>query len=101
MIGAGGLLLLLLCALALPAYARPQVLVILADHLTLADVTRPDLPNFARLAREGQLALMSPGVAHGPDPVANVYATLGAGDSVSRRRHVAGAAGGHAARRRA
>ena len=30
----------------------------------------------------GGWPLMSPGVAHGPDPVANVYATLGAGDSV-------------------
>jgi len=80
-IGAGGLLLILLF-LALPLHARPQVLVILADHLTLADVTRPDLPNFARMRREGALALMSPGLASKSDPVANVYATLGAGDSV-------------------
>ena len=82
-IGAGGLLLSLLFFLLLsPLHARPQVLVILADHLTLADVTRPDLPNLARLRREGSLALMSPGLAGKPDPVANVYATLGAGDSV-------------------
>ena len=77
-IGAGGLLLLL----ALPLHARPQALVILADHLTLADVTRPNLPNFARLRQQGAVALMSPGLAGKPDPVANVYATLGAGDSV-------------------
>ncbi len=31
---------------------------------------------------EGSLALMSPGLAQKPDPVANVYATLGAGDTV-------------------
>ncbi len=68
--------------LALPLCARPQVLVIFADHLTLADVTRPDLPNFVRLRRQGALALMSSGLAGKPDPVANVYAALGAGDSV-------------------
>jgi len=73
------------CLSPAPARARPQtqVLVVLADHLTLDDVTRPDLPGLARMRREGELALMSPGLAHRPDPVANVYATLGAGDSVS------------------
>ena len=75
-------LLLLLWTLALPAQARPKVLLVLADHLTLADVTRPDLPGFAQFAVQGQRALMSPGVAHGPDPVAALYATLGAGDSI-------------------
>jgi len=80
---AGGLFSFLLLVLLLsPLHARPQVLVILADHLTLADVTRPDLPNLARLRREGALALMSPGLAGKPDGVANVYATLGAGDTV-------------------
>ncbi len=77
------LFLLLLVALALPAQARPQVVVVLADHLTLGDVTRPGLPGFALLRGQGATALMSPGVAHAPDPVANVYATLGAGDSVA------------------
>jgi len=77
-------LLLLFCLLflALPLHARPQVLVVLADHLTLADVTRPDLPGLARMRREGGVALMSPGLAQKPDPVASVYATLGAGDTV-------------------
>lgn len=81
-LGRGGLLLLFLLFFALPVQARPQVLVVLADHLTLGDVTRPDLPNFTRLRQEGELALMSPGLAQKPDPVANVYASLGAGDTV-------------------
>ena len=67
---------------AVPLHARSQVLVILADHLTLDDVMRPALPNLTRMRQEGELALMSPGLAQKPDPVANVYATLGAGDSV-------------------
>ena len=74
--------LLFLLSLALPLQARPQVLVILADHLTLSNVTRSDLPNLTRLREGGNLALMSPGLAQKPDPVANVYATLGAGDTV-------------------
>jgi len=57
-------------------------LVVLADHLTLDDVTRPDLPSLTRMRQEGETALMSPGLAQKPDPVANVYATLGAGDTV-------------------
>ena len=81
--GWGGAFLLGLLLWALPAQARPQALVVVADHLTLADVTRPDLPGFGSLLRAGHLALMSPGLAHGPDPVATVYATLGAGDSIS------------------
>ena len=75
-------LLTFLALLAAPLQARPHVLVILADHLTLDDVSRPDLPNLARMRRQGETALMSPGLARKPDPVANVYATLGAGDSV-------------------
>lgn len=55
---------------------------VIADHLTLADVTRADLPGLAQMRRRGQLALMSPGLARGADPLANVYTTLGAGDSV-------------------
>ena len=73
----------------LPLHARPQVsqvrpqaLVILADHLTLADVTHPGLPGLAEMRREGQLALMSPGLAKRPDPVAAAFASLGAGDSI-------------------
>ncbi len=73
---------LLLFFLALPLHARPQVLVVLADHLTLDDVTRPDLPSLMRMRQGGEIALMSPGLAQKPDPVANVYATLGAGDTV-------------------
>ena len=73
---------LLLIGLAVPAGARPQALVVIADHLTLADVTRPDLPDWVQVRREGELALMSPGLAQGTDPVATVYATLGAGDSI-------------------
>ncbi len=72
----------LLLLFALPLHARPHTLVVLADGLTLTDITRPDLPGLARLRESGALALMSPGLAHKPDPVANVYATLGAGDSV-------------------
>jgi len=55
---------------------------VLADHLTLDDVTRLDLPSLTRMRQEGEMALMSPGLAQKPDPVANVYATLGAGDTV-------------------
>ena len=71
-----------LLLLALPLHARPQTLVVLADGLTLTDITRPDLPGLASLQHGGALALMSPGLAGKPDPVANVYTTLGAGDSV-------------------
>lgn len=78
-----GILFLFLLTLLAPVQARPQVVVVLADHLTLADVTRPDLPNLTQMRRGGQIALLSPGLAHGGDPAGNVYATLGAGDSVS------------------
>ncbi|MDQ2687710.1 MAG: hypothetical protein M3Y28_07580 [Armatimonadota bacterium] len=74
--------MLLLLAFALPASARPQALVVIADHLTLADVTRADLPGLTQMRRNGQLALMSPGLPQGADPIANVYAALGAGDSI-------------------
>ncbi len=85
--GAGGaalprLLFFLLLTLTLPAHARPQVLVVVADHLTLADVLHSPAPGFALLRRQGQLALMSPGLPEGTDPAANVYASLGAGDSI-------------------
>ncbi len=78
----GLLLLLCLPLLCLPLHARPHTLVVLADGLTLSDITRPNLPGLASLQETGTLALMSPGLARPPDPVANVYATLGAGDSV-------------------
>ncbi len=73
--GLGGLFFLLL---ALPIHARPQVLVVFADHLTLADVNRPGLPHLAQMHQ----ALMSPGLAKKLDSVASVYASLGAGDSI-------------------
>ncbi len=76
----GGIFLFLI--LALPCQARPQVLVVIADHLTLDDVTRPGLPNLAQMRAQGRTALMSPGLAAGKDPIANAYASLGAGDSV-------------------
>ncbi len=76
------LLCLLLLIDAAPIQARPQVLVVVADGLTLADVSRPDLPGFAKMRQAGALALMSPGLARKPDPVANAYAALGAGDSI-------------------
>jgi len=73
----------LLCLpIAGKADTRPQVLVVIADHLTLTDVLRPGLPSLARLRLHGQMALMSPGLAQGQDPLLNVYATLGAGDAV-------------------
>lgn len=78
-----GILFLFLLTLLAPVQARPQVVVVLADHLTLADVTRPDLPNLTQMRRGGQIALLSPGLAHGGDPAGNVYATLGAGDAVN------------------
>ena len=80
--GQGGFLFFLLLLCALPLHARPQALVILADHLTLADVTRPGLPNFAQFRQDGEIALMSPGLAQKTDSVAAVYAALGAGDTV-------------------
>ena len=76
------LVLLLLCW-TWPASARPQVLVIIADGLTLRDVLRPDLPAIVRMREGGQLCLMSAGLATGPAPIANVYATLGAGDAIT------------------
>ena len=75
-------LFLLLFIFVQPVHARPQALVILADHLSLSDVTRPELPNLARMRRGGETALMSQGLAKKPDGVAAVYASLGAGDSV-------------------
>jgi hypothetical protein len=80
--GVGAVFLLLLLFLAFPAFARPQVLVVIADHLTLTDVMQPGLPNLTRLRTDGQTALMSPGLAQGKDPIDNVYAALGAGDSI-------------------
>lgn len=77
------LLALLLCLHApARAAARPQVLVVIADHLTLADTLNPSLPSLTRLRTHGQVALMSPGLAQGRSPVLNVYASLGAGDAV-------------------
>jgi len=70
--------LLLFFLFAQPVHARPQVLVIFADHLTLADVTQPRLTHLAQMRR----ALLSPGLAKKPDAVASVYASLGAGDSI-------------------
>ena len=70
--------LLLFFLFAQPVHARPQVMVIFADHLTLADVTQPRLTHLARMRR----ALLSPGLAKKPDAVASVYASLGAGDSI-------------------
>jgi len=64
------------------ADAPAQVLVVVADHLTLTDALRPALPSFVRLRTRGQMALMSPGLAQGPNPILNVYASLGAGDAV-------------------
>ena len=78
--GWGLLLIFLFCAA--PLQARPKVLVLLADHLTFADAAYSHLPNLTHLRETGDLALMSPGLAQKPDPVANVYATLGAGDTV-------------------
>jgi hypothetical protein len=80
--GLPAFILLLLLAFALPVQARPQVVVVIADHLTLADALRADLPGFVLARAQGQIALMSPGVAHGADPERNVFAALGAGDSI-------------------
>ena len=65
-----------------PAQARPAVVVVVADGVTLTDVLRPDLHNIARLRATGVTALMSPGLPVGSDPAANVYASLGAGDAI-------------------
>lgn len=77
-------ILAVLLGVCVPAQAgvRPQVLVVVADHLTLSDTLRPGLPSLARLRLRGQMALMSPGLAQGQFPLLNVYATLGAGDAV-------------------
>ncbi len=78
------LMIAVLLCLFTPSRAdtRRQVLVVVADHLTLSDTLRPGLPSFKRLRERGQMALMSPGLAQGPTPLLNVYATLGAGDAV-------------------
>ncbi|MEO7719262.1 MAG: hypothetical protein ABIY70_23935, partial [Capsulimonas sp.] len=63
---------------------QPHLLIIIADHLTLADFHRPDCPNLLSATQYGQSALMSPGLAHGADPVSDVYATFGAGDTIRK-----------------
>ena len=65
------------------ANQAPRIVVVLADHLTLGSILRSDLPNVSRLRATGQLALVSPGLARPPDPAANAYATLTAGDVVN------------------
>ena len=61
---------------------RPQVLVVLTDHLTLSDFENVRLEYLHNFLEVGESALMSPGLAKGTDPVSNVYASLGAGDSI-------------------
>ncbi|BDI32981.1 membrane protein [Capsulimonas corticalis] len=66
---------------AAPA-SRPHILVVIADYLTLSDFHSPSAPDLASFFAQGQSAMMSPGLAKGADPISDVYATMGAGDSI-------------------
>ncbi|MGO8672359.1 MAG: hypothetical protein ACLQVD_13465 [Capsulimonadaceae bacterium] len=65
-----------------PAAAAPQrhVLVIVVDYLDYHDLSA--LENTWAAADAFKPGLLSPGLPSGPDPVASVYATIGAGDSI-------------------
>jgi len=74
-------ILSLLCFAISPARASygPRVVVIVADRITYSDfVQLPPKTWSSSMA----LGLMSVGLESKPDPIANVYAALGAGDSV-------------------
>src|SRR5208283_240071 len=79
------LLACLLCfnSAAIAGNGGARVLVVLANHLSLADVVGSATPNLADMERDGALALMSPGLPRGADPEESVYASLGAGDSIA------------------
>lgn len=64
---------------------RHHVTLILVDHLTLTDAA--DLANESSYAC---IALISPGLPRAPNPVANLYATVTAGDVVNTRNRQAG-----------
>ena len=68
----------LLLGLFLPtaALAAPKALVLIGDHISYGDL-KSDLP------RTGAPGLMSEGMPSGVDPVATVYASFGAGDSIA------------------
>jgi hypothetical protein len=60
--------------------SHPGVVVVIADYLTLSDIesNKTLLDDF----NSGQHALMSPGLAVGKAPELNVYASIGAGDTI-------------------
>jgi len=72
-------LFLLLFALTTPVRADSprHVLLVLTDRLTWSDMAQ------VSASVKGTVGLMSPGRPLGPDPVASLYATVGAGDSVA------------------
>lgn len=72
--------------------SRPvRVDVILVDYLTLDDISRArDSLPMASNGIGGTVALLSPGLPRPPDPVANLYATVTAGDVVNTRNKQAG-----------
>ena len=70
-----GVFLLCLLSLLFPSAASSKALILIGDHISYNDL-KSDLP------ATGIPGLMSEGMPSGPDPVATVYASLGAGDSI-------------------
>jgi hypothetical protein len=78
-------LFLFLWPLTTQAARPPHIIVILVEHLALADITSTALPHLANLRDTGDLALVSPGSPRQPNPLANAYATCTAGDVINTK----------------
>lgn len=74
---------LAICALLLStsAFANPQVFLVIADRLTLSDLTKDAPPNVARLVRGGAIGLVNSTTA-GRRTVDGAYMALGAGSGL-------------------
>ncbi|MEN6371512.1 MAG: hypothetical protein ABFD64_05805 [Armatimonadota bacterium] len=75
------LLVLALTALAMPAQgasARPKVVLVIADYITLSDLLDSKLPGIHKLASEGAVGLICPGTT-GKGSVQSSYASVSAG----------------------
>jgi hypothetical protein len=84
------LLLLILAASGRAAFAgipeRPSpVTVIVVDHLSLMGLQSTSLENLKYIRDRGAVALISPGLARFPGPLANQWATFTAGDVINTR----------------
>lgn len=70
-------------AISPPFPQRGKVVMVVVDRLTLDDLNRGGLPNFARLMAEGALGLMNCNTAGNSGNPENTYATIGAGAHVT------------------